>query len=135
MAMDANGTGPARLPLRTLGPASPGTPSPCPRKWAGYSNRTTAEERRSFVLADLEAETQAAGITATVVLKTVNVAQETGELPALAEAGDLIGAVVGWTGLTAPHVADVLEALRSLPGGGYLRGIRHQVQAEPDPTG
>ncbi|MFF4764366.1 amidohydrolase family protein [Streptomyces sp. NPDC001292] len=89
--------------------------------------------RRSFVLADLEAETRAAGVAATVLVETVNVTEETPELLALAAEGDVIGAVVGWTDLTAPDVADALDALRSLPGGGFLRGIRHQVQGEPGP--
>lgn len=41
--------------------------------------------------------------------------------------------MVGWTDLTAPEVADELARLRELPGGRYLKGIRHQVQGEPDP--
>ncbi|MGW3867710.1 amidohydrolase family protein, partial [Streptomyces sp. NPDC005047] len=89
--------------------------------------------RRSFVPADLAAATGAAGVTATVLVETVNVAEETPELLSLAAHSDLIGAVVGWTDLTAPDVADALDALRSLPGGDFLRGIRHQVQGEPDP--
>ncbi|KUJ63983.1 amidohydrolase [Streptomyces albus subsp. albus] len=89
--------------------------------------------RRSFVLADLEAEIRASGVTATVLVETVNVAEETPEFLALAAESDVIGAVVGWTDLTAPDVADALSRLRSLPGGGFLRGIRHQVQGEADP--
>jgi len=34
---------------------------------------------------------------------------------------------------TAATVADDLARLRALPGGGYLRAIRHGVQDEPDP--
>lgn len=30
-------------------------------------------------------------------------------------------------------MAETLARLRELPGGAYLRGIRHQVQGEPDP--
>src|SRR5581483_6708598 len=41
--------------------------------------------------------------------------------------------VVGWVDLTAPDVADRLAALRELPCGGRLVGIRHDVQNEPDP--
>ncbi|MFG2543842.1 amidohydrolase family protein [Streptomyces sp. NPDC048594] len=89
--------------------------------------------RRSFVPADLAAAAGAAGVTATVLVETVNVAEETPELLSLAAQSDLIGAVVGWTDLTAPDVADALDALRSLPGGDFLRGIRHQIQGEPDP--
>ncbi|MFD4262998.1 amidohydrolase family protein [Streptomyces sp. NPDC058534] len=89
--------------------------------------------RRSFVPADLAAETSATGVTATVLVETVDVPEETPELLSLAAHSDVIGAVVGWTDLTAPDVADALDALRSLPGGDLLRGIRHQVQGEPDP--
>lgn len=55
------------------------------------------------------------------------------EFLALADGSDLIAGVVGWTDLTAPGIADTLAALRELPGGDKLVGIRHQVQGEPDP--
>lgn len=89
--------------------------------------------RRDFTLADLEPEARAAGVSATVLVQTVTVAEETPEFLALAEASDLVAGVVGWTDLTAPGVADTLARLRELPGGDLLVGIRHQVQAEPDP--
>ena len=50
-----------------------------------------------------------------------------------AGAGGLLAGVVGWTDLAAPAVADAVAALRALPGGSFLRGIRHPVLAEPDP--
>ncbi len=89
--------------------------------------------RRDFTLTDLEPEARAAGVTATVVVQTVTVAEETPEFLAIADASDLVAGVVGWTDLTAPDVADTLAALRALPGGDRLVGIRHQVQGEPDP--
>ncbi|MFJ8885790.1 amidohydrolase family protein [Streptomyces sp. NPDC102402] len=89
--------------------------------------------RRTFTLADLEPEARAAGVAATVLVQTVTVAEETPELLALADGSTLVAGVVGWTDLTAPDVADTLAALRALPGGGRLVGIRHQVQSEPDP--
>ncbi|ANB10385.1 amidohydrolase [Streptomyces ambofaciens] len=89
--------------------------------------------RRSFAAKDLEAEARASGVTATVLVETVNAAEETPELLVLAADSELIAAVVGWTDLTAPGVAEELDRLRSLPGGAFLRGIRHQVQREPDP--
>ncbi|MFJ9038941.1 amidohydrolase family protein [Streptomyces sp. NPDC102406] len=89
--------------------------------------------RRDFTLDDLTPRARAAGVAATVVVQTVTVAEETPELLALAGRGDLVAAVVGWTDLTRPDVADTLAALRELPGGQHLVGIRHQVQAEPDP--
>ncbi|MFI6938138.1 amidohydrolase family protein [Streptomyces sp. NPDC050418] len=89
--------------------------------------------RRTFTLADLAPEARAAGITATVLVQTVTVREETPEFLALAADSDLVAGVVGWTDLTAPGIADELARLRELPGGQHLVGIRHQVQGEPDP--
>ncbi|MEJ8660572.1 MULTISPECIES: amidohydrolase family protein [Streptomyces] len=89
--------------------------------------------RRDFLLPELCAETAAAGVQATVLVQTVPVAQETPEFLALAAAGGPVAGVVGWTDLTAPDVAGALAALRELPGGERLVGIRHPVQGEPDP--
>lgn len=89
--------------------------------------------RRTFGLADLEPEARAAGVEATVVVQTVTVPEETPELLALANGHGLVAGVVGWTDLTHPGVRDALAALRELPGGDRLVGIRHQVQGEPDP--
>ncbi|MEU9319981.1 amidohydrolase family protein [Streptomyces sp. NPDC048295] len=90
--------------------------------------------RRDFTLADLEPEARAAGVRATVLVQTVTVAEETPEFLALAQDSDLVAGVVGWCDLTAPDVAGTLAALRELPGGDRLVGIRHQVQGEPDPA-
>ena len=88
--------------------------------------------RRSFGMADLRPHAEAAGVTATVLVQTVTVPEETPELLALAASEDLVAGVVGWVDLTAPSVADDLAALLEGPGGPWLRGIRHQVQHEPD---
>ena len=50
-----------------------------------------------------------------------------------APAGGLLAGVVGWTDLTAPAVANAAAGLRELPGGEFLRGIRHPLLGEPDP--
>ncbi|WP_097911802.1 amidohydrolase family protein [Streptomyces sp. b84] len=89
--------------------------------------------RRSFLLPELEAQARDAGVAATVLVQTVTVAEETPELLALAARSELVQGVVGWTDLTSPGVADELARLRSLPGGEFLRSIRHQVQGERDP--
>ncbi|MET9778317.1 amidohydrolase family protein [Streptomyces sp. NPDC006367] len=89
--------------------------------------------RRDFTMRHLEPEARAAGVDRTVVVQTVTVADETPELLALAARHDLIAGVVGWTDLTRPDVADELARLRELPGGRFLKGVRHQVQGEPDP--
>ncbi|WP_432188695.1 amidohydrolase family protein [Streptomyces sp. Tue6028] len=89
--------------------------------------------RRDFGMSDLEPEARAAGVDRTVLVQTVTVAGETPEFLALARESELVAGVVGWTDLTRPDVAEELARLRELPGGGYLKGIRHQVQGESDP--
>lgn len=89
--------------------------------------------RRSFSVDDLRPSADAAGVIGTVLVQTVTVAAETPEMLAVAAADPLVAGVVGWTDLTSPAVADELARLRSSPGGGYLAGVRHQVQSEPDP--
>ncbi|MFE4616771.1 amidohydrolase family protein [Streptomyces sp. NPDC056747] len=89
--------------------------------------------RRDFSLADLAPEARAVGVTATVLVQTITVPEETPEFLALAARSDLVAGVVGWTDLTAPDVADTLAGLRTGPGGEHLVGMRHQVQGEPDP--
>lgn len=97
------------------------------------SGDALAPIRRNFSLADLLPEARAAGVTATVLVQTVTVADETPEFLALAGESDLVAGVVGWIDLTRPDAADTLAGLRQLPGGQHLVGIRHQVQGEPDP--
>ncbi|GAA2545041.1 MULTISPECIES: amidohydrolase family protein [Streptomyces] len=89
--------------------------------------------RRDFTMDDLIPQARAAGVERTVLVQTVTVPEETPELLALADAHEPIAGVVGWTDLTRPGVADELARLRELPGGQYLKGVRHQVQSEPDP--
>jgi L-fuconolactonase len=88
---------------------------------------------RTFTVEELTPQAQAAGVSASVVVQTVPVAAETGEFLALAAGPGPVAAVVGWVDLTATDVADRIAAARALPGGRYLRGVRHQVQDEPDP--
>ncbi len=89
--------------------------------------------RRTFTVDDLRPAALAAGVGVTVLVQTVTVAAETPEMLALADADPLVAAVVGWTDLTSPAIADELARLAGGPGGGRLAGIRHQVQEEPDP--
>jgi len=88
---------------------------------------------RTFTLDDLKPLTAAAGIEASVLVQTITVAEETPEFLVLAEASPLVRAVTGWTDLTEPGIADALQSLKESPGGRWLKGIRHQVQGEPDP--
>lgn len=88
---------------------------------------------RTFTVDELAPQARAAGITATVLVQTVTVAEETPEFLAIAAGSDLVAGVVGWVDLCAPDVAGALASLRSGQGGEWLVGIRHQVQGEPDP--
>jgi L-fuconolactonase len=89
--------------------------------------------RRNFTVADLAPRARATGVDRTVLVQTITVPEETPEFLALAAEHELIAGVVGWTDLTRPDVADELARLRELPGGQYLKSIRHQVQGESDP--
>jgi L-fuconolactonase len=89
------------------------------------------EIRRSFLEPDYLAA--APSVSASVLVQTIPVAEETPEFLAIAASSDVVGAVVGWTDLTSPGVGDALAALTDGPDGSWLRGIRHGVQAEPDP--
>ncbi|MDF3144340.1 MULTISPECIES: amidohydrolase family protein [unclassified Streptomyces] len=89
--------------------------------------------RRNFTIEELAPEARAAGVDRAVLVQTITVPEETPEFLALAAEHELIAGVVGWTDLTRPDIADELARLLELPGGRYLKGIRHQVQGEPDP--
>jgi L-fuconolactonase len=97
------------------------------------SGPAMAAIRRSFTPDDLRPHAAAAGVGATVLVQTVDVAAETPEMLALAARGPLVAGVVGWTDLTSPAIAGALDRLAAGPGGDRLVGIRHQVQSEPDP--
>ena len=87
--------------------------------------------RRSFLEPDFVLA--APDVSASVLVQTVCVPEETPEFLAVAASSDVVGAVVGWTDLTAAGVSDALDSLVDSPDGSWLRGIRHQVQGEPDP--
>ncbi|MFE4372223.1 amidohydrolase family protein [Streptomyces sp. NPDC056835] len=89
--------------------------------------------RRTFTAAELRPALDRNAIDATVLVQTIAVPEETPELLALASGDPHVRAVVGWTRLTDPGVADRLAELREAPGGSALVGIRHGVQDEPDP--
>ncbi|MFJ5987328.1 amidohydrolase family protein [Lentzea sp. NPDC092896] len=87
--------------------------------------------RRSFLEPDFVAA--APDVSTSVLVQTVCVPEETPEFLAVAASSDIVGAVVGWTDLTSAAVGDALTELVEGPDGSWLRGIRHQVQGEPDP--
>jgi L-fucono-1,5-lactonase len=89
--------------------------------------------RRPFTAGDLWEVTDGK-VAHTVLVQTISSEAETAAFLATAGAnGELIKGVVGWVDLTAPDIAERIEALRAGPGGNRLVGIRHQVQDEEDP--
>jgi L-fuconolactonase len=88
--------------------------------------------RRAYTVDDLRA---AAGpdVASTILVQTVSDLTETEEFLATAEAsGGYVAGVVGWVDLTADVPAQ-LAHLRTVPGGQFLVGLRHQAEDEPDP--
>jgi len=96
------------------------------------SDPALAPLRRTFAPADLHGVAAAAGVGASVLVQTEGSAAETADMLAVAATDPVIAAVVGWVDLTCESVADDLAATLAGPGGDRLRGIRHQVQGEPD---
>ncbi|MGW4061440.1 amidohydrolase family protein [Amycolatopsis sp. NPDC004747] len=100
------------------------------RRHAWLDGDDTAAIRRDFTPADLRAAAE--GIDATVLVQVLPDFDESVEFLATAAKEPLIAGVVGWVDLTGSPARD-LQRLRSAPGGELLTGIRHLVQAEPDP--
>jgi L-fuconolactonase len=97
------------------------------------SGDALAPLRRPYTVDDLWEVTDGK-VAHTVLVQTISDETETAAFLATAGANDgLIKGVVGWVDLTAPDVAERIQALRAGPGGNRLVGIRHQVQDEPDP--
>ena len=102
-------------------------PTDRPYPWMDDS---VAPIRRRFDVDDLRAATQDTGVTRTIVVQAVH---DPGETVWLLEQPAPVAGVVGWVDLTAPDVVDRIAAVRALPGGDRLVGIRHLAQDEPDP--
>lgn len=92
---------------------------------------------RAFSPADLAAAAAGTPVRQSVLVQVLDDPEETVDFLAIAartsEEPVEIAGVVGWVDLQSPEVADRLARLREGPGGDRLCGIRHLVQAEPDP--
>jgi len=85
--------------------------------------------RRDYVLPELTAVTQAAGVTGTVAVQARQSKQETAWLLELAGKSELIRGVVGWAPLIDKNVAAYLEQVSEDP---KLKGMRHVLHDEAD---
>jgi L-fuconolactonase len=89
--------------------------------------------RRTFDLGrDLGPQLASSGVGTGVLVQVLNRADETAELLTAAMSSAVIAGVVGWLDLTAADLGDQLARAAEL---GPLVGVRHQLQAEPDPAG
>jgi L-fuconolactonase len=95
--------------------------------------RATPTIHRSFLEEELIPLLGECGVDATVLVQTINSSAETEEFLALAANSSFIRGVVGWVDLASRNVDEEIAALRTLPGGERLVGVRHLVQDEPDP--
>ncbi|MEM7143593.1 MAG: amidohydrolase family protein [Verrucomicrobiota bacterium] len=84
---------------------------------------------QDFLLPELEAATNAAGVEGTVAVQARQSLEESGWLLKLADKSDVIKGVVGWAPLIDENVATMLEPLASQE---KFKGVRHVLQGEPD---
>jgi L-fuconolactonase len=96
----------------------------------GWIGDHMAVLKRDFLPADLEPLLRARGYDGCVAVQAEHTVDETTWLLDLADQFPFIRGVVGWVDLRAPDAGSVLAGLARRP---KLKGIRHVVQAEPDP--
>jgi L-fuconolactonase len=87
--------------------------------------------RRDFLPGDLEPELRAAGVDGCIAVQAAQTLAESRFLLGLAEAHPFVRGVVGWVDLQSK---DVIAQLREVTRYPKFVGVRHVVQAEPDPA-
>ncbi len=85
---------------------------------------------RTFRLAELEPQLDAAGVDAVVLVQAADNRGDTESMLAVAETGDRVAGVVGWIDLLRP--ADVDAALDEMTTHPSFKGVRHLIHGEPD---
>ena len=96
----------------------------------GWIDDSMAAIRRDFGPEDLAPQLRACGIGACITVQVDQTLDETRQMLAVADANPWIAGVVGWVDLRSPAVRD---QLRTFAGHPKFVGVRHIVQAEPDP--
>lgn len=94
---------------------------------------TDAAINRSFVVEDLEAAIKPVDVVGTVVVQSIEDADETTHLlERAANSSGLIAGVVGWADLASSDLDERIAQWLARPDGDRLVGFRHLVQSEPD---
>ncbi|MEO6715409.1 MAG: amidohydrolase family protein [Mycobacteriales bacterium] len=88
---------------------------------------------RNFGMDDMQRASAETGIQGSVLVQLVADGAETESLLTVAQEVSAVLGVVGWVDLTRPDISEELARLAEVPGGGWLCGVRHPVQDEPDP--
>ena len=84
---------------------------------------------RPFLPTDLKPILAQEGVDRTIVVQALSSLPEACWLLELASANKFIAGVVTWADLTSPNVAKDLDGLQAHP---KFKGIRHQIENEPD---
>lgn len=93
----------------------------------GWIDEDKRSLRRDFLLPELQAELDFAGVDGTVVIQAQQTLEETDWLLQLAHVNSSVWGVVGWLPLADPRCGDLLD---SYAGCEPLKGLRHVVQVE-----
>jgi L-fuconolactonase len=88
---------------------------------------------KTFTMADMEPELEAASIDYTVIVQTVAVMEETPEFLTIAAEHPKVAAVVGWLDMEAEDITPALESHLSHPEAHRLVSIRDLAQYQEDP--
>ncbi len=89
--------------------------------------------QRDFTPDDLRPELEKHKVKQTILVQTRHSLDETDEFLEIAADTDYVAGVVGWVDLTEAQLETKLKALLESERGQWLKGIRHQIQEEPDP--
>lgn len=95
-----------------------------------WINDDMAVLKQDLLPTQLAPALQRHAIQGSVVVQACSSIEETHWLLEIAQNTDFVKAVVGWVDIASPELASQLEQLAHP----LLRGIRHQVQDEPDPA-
>ncbi|MEL6192567.1 MAG: amidohydrolase family protein [Bacteroidota bacterium] len=99
-------------------------------KTHAWIDESMSKIRRDFMPEEFEAVLSENGFDGTIAVQADQSEQETTSLLALASEYDVIKGVVGWIDLSAENVSERLAHFSQFE---KLVGLRHIVQAEPDP--
>jgi L-fuconolactonase len=90
--------------------------------------------QRPFAVEEISSLARPLGVEGAIVVQAHNSLDGTRELLEFAESNSFIEGVVGWIDLTSPDAAAQIGEFRDGRSDSKLVGIRHEVQAEPDPN-